>query len=113
MTTSAMPISRCGSGCSSCVSFGFDCIPDDWRGCEVVGCDNEEEKVDGGWEGSEGIAIRTVTFTVEGELELSSVIEIFVEWALDPLLAAGDEAGRGEAGRGGFKNVLARVNKEG
>jgi len=95
----------------------FGVTLDDRRGCEVVGCDNEEEKVDGGvdelWEGSEGIAIRTVTLTVEGELELSSVIEIFVEWALETLLAAGDEARRGKAGRGGFKNVLARVNKEG
>jgi len=99
------------------VSLGLGCIPDDWRGCEVVGCDSEGEKVDEGadelWEGSEGIAIRTVTFTVEGELELSSVIEIFVEWALDPLLAAGDDADIGKAGRGGFKNVLARVNREG
>lgn len=97
--------------------MSFGCRPDEWRGCEVFGCDNEEEKEDGGvdelWEGREGIAIRTVTLTVEGELEVSSVIEIFVEWALDPLLAAGDEAGRGKVGGGGFKNVLARVNKEG
>ena len=65
------------------------------------------------WGESEGIAIRTVTFTVAGELELSSVIEIFAERGLVPLSAAADEVRGDKGGLGGCKNILARVSKEG
>jgi hypothetical protein len=58
----------------------------------------------------EGIAIRTATLTVVGELGLSSVTEIFVEWVLLPL---SDDGGRGKVGIGGFKNILARVSVDG
>ena len=77
--------------------------------------DNEEERdADRGvcdlWVEGEGIAIRTATLIVGGELELSSVIEIFaeIERELVPL-STDDEAGRVEL----FKNILARVSKEG
>jgi len=67
------------------------------------------------WEvGGEGIAIRTATLIVGGgELELSSVIEIFaeIERELGPL-SADDETGTVEEELG-FKNILARVSKEG
>lgn len=74
--------------------------------------DNEEDRgVDDPWEEGEGIAIRTATLSVEDELELSSVIEIFAEIERELIpLSADDEAGTLELG---FKNVLARVNKEG
>jgi len=70
------------------VIFNVGVGDDDWRDCEVVGLaldDNEEEReaergVDEPWEESEGIAIRTATLMVGGELELSSVIEIFAEF---------------------------------
>lgn len=54
---------------------------DDWRGCEVVEHEGREQDgvVHDPWGESDGIAIRTVTLTGDGELELSSVIEIFVE----------------------------------
>jgi len=75
--------------------------------------DIEADKgVDDPWEEeSEGIATRTATLIVEGELERSSVIEIFaeIERELVPLLSADDEAGTLELE---FKNVLARVNNE-
>jgi len=63
----------------------------------------------------EGIAIRTATFIFGGELELSSVIEIFAEFVrgfrLVPL-SADEEAGT-VVGLG-LKNILAaRVSKEG
>ena len=67
--------------------------------------DNEEEReavvVDDPWEESEGIAIRTATLTVGGELELSSVNEISVEfeWAWVPL-SAEDEVEVGKMGVG-------------
>lgn len=77
--------------------------------------DNEEEReedgrVDDPWEDGEGIAMKTATLTVGGELEWSSVIELFVEieGGLFPL-SADDEAELGI----GFKNILARVSKEG
>ena len=74
--------------------------------------DNEEERdADRGendlWEEGEGIAIRTDTLTIGGELELSSVIETFVEIARDSVPLSGDEAELG------FRNILARENKEG
>jgi len=59
------------------------------------------------WEEDEGIAIRTATLTaVGGELELSSVNEILLEfeWAFIPLSAV-DEAGRVELGKS--ENILA------
>jgi hypothetical protein len=75
--------------------------------------DNEEERdadrgVDDPWEeGEDGIAIRTDTLTIEGELELSSVIETFVESERESVPLSADEA------EVGFKNILARVSKEG
>ena len=60
------------------------------------------------WEDGEGIAIRTATLIVGSELELSSVIEIFAEFERELLpLSAVDEP------EVGFKNILARVSKEG
>jgi len=73
--------------------------------------DNEADRgVDDRWE--EGIAIRTATLIVGGELELSSVIEIFaeIERELFPL-SPDDEIGTVE--ELAFKNILARVSKEG
>lgn len=75
--------------------------------------DNEQERdadrgVHDPWEeGEDGIAIRTVTLTIAGELELSSVIETFAETEREsfPLSAGGAEVG--------FRNILARVSKEG
>jgi len=114
ITTSATPITRCGSGCSSSSLNVVGESDDESRGCEVVGCDLDDIEADKGvddlWEEGEGIATRTATLIVEGELELSSVIEIFaeIERELVPL-SADDEAGTLELE---FKNVLARVNKE-
>ena len=79
--------------------------------------DKDEEReadrgvVDEPWEEGEGIAIRTATRTVVGVLELSSVNDIFVEFecALVPL-SADDGSGAVDEG---FKNILARVSKEG
>jgi len=80
------------------------------RGDDVDPWEDEEEV------GGEGIAIRTATLiVVGGELELSSVIEIFAEIErelLGPLLSADDETGAVEEELG-FKNILARVSKEG
>jgi len=77
--------------------------------------DNEADRgVDDRWEEEgEGIAIRTATLIVGGgELELSSVIEIFaeIERELFPL-SPDDEIGTVE--ELAFKNILARVSKEG
>lgn len=83
---------------------------DDWIGCEV------ERVADRGvhdpwhdpWEeGEDGIAIRTVTLTIEGELELSSVIETFADIVRESFPFSADEA------EVGFRNILARVSKEG
>ena len=71
----------------------------------------EDRGVYNPWEKGEGIAIKTATRIVGGGLELSSVIEIFAEIERELIpLSADDEAGTVELG---FKNILARVNKEG
>jgi len=72
--------------------------------------DNEADRgVDEPWEDGEGIAIRTATLIVDGELELSSVIEIFAEFDRELVpLSADDAAGTVEL----FKNILARLSKE-
>lgn len=85
---------------------------------DVVGLDFDDADRSGGvdddpWEeeGGEGIAIRTATLIVGGgELELSSVIEIFAE--IERELSGDDETGTVEEELG-FKNILARVSKEG
>ena len=80
--------------------------------------DNEADRgVDDLWEEEEeegeGIAIRTATLiVVGGELELSSVIEIFAEIDRELFpLSPDDEIGTEE--ELAFKNILARVSKEG
>jgi hypothetical protein len=81
------------------------------RGDDVDPWEEEEEEVDG-----EGIAIRTATLIVGGgELELSSVIEMFaeIERELGPLLSADDDETGAVEEELGFKNILARVSKEG
>ena len=72
----------------------------------VVVVDTWEEGV------GEGIAIRTTTLIIGcGELECD-IVEI--EWELVPLLLADDEAGTAAAAvESRFKNLLARVSKEG
>ena len=62
------------------------------------------------WEVGEGIAIRTTTLIVEGDLKPSSGTEIFEQ---ELVLLSADEGEEGRIELGNLKNFLTRVSKDG